>query len=498
MSNIRVTYSGLISLSIAISTIFTGLIFMLIVTRTLSQDDFGTWGVISGILPFVLILEQIVPYWTTREVARGISSGKTATVTAGMMSSSGILIFFIIALIVGYNSDADLNLLLFGVILIPVIYLNRILNAINIGWKPELASYGQLVLSVSQIPLAILLILTLKLELLGLILTVFIATLISMSVQIYFARDKLKNKLQFKFLKQWFKVFWLPTIPTVILLISKADILIFTLITTSVSGISFWIAALVITAPIAHSSLISRSVYAKLLSNASVNVKENLTLVFYFALPFTSLVIVFARPAVFALNPLYEIAFLIVIILSFRLFFNTLADVFEKYILGMERVDFDQNSRFKDFLYSKLFFIPSVRLIQYIIYISLLIVGLFVLTSQNATEFSLLIYWAMIATITTIPTTIYLYIQTRKHLNIGLDIISITKYSLVCIFVFGIVFYLSETYLVYDENLVTFLPGLLLYMGIGIVCYLVITYLIDKKTKLLVNAVINEIKTLIP
>ena len=60
MSNIRVTYSGLISLTIAISTIFTGLIFMLIVTRTLSQDDFGTWGVISGILPFVLILEQII------------------------------------------------------------------------------------------------------------------------------------------------------------------------------------------------------------------------------------------------------------------------------------------------------------------------------------------------------------------------------------------------------------------------------------------------------
>ena len=494
LSNIRVTYSGLIGLIIGISTIFTGMIFMLIITRTLSQNDFGTWGVISGILPFVIIFEQIIPYWVRREIARGINSAKTAILSSGFLSSSGILIFYIVSLILSQNSDIDQNILLFGIILVPAIFLNRILNAINLGWKPELTSYAQLVLSLSQIPLAFVLILILKLELLGLILTIFLATLVSISFQIYFARKKLKNTFQFKFLKQWLKVFWIPTYPTLILLISKSDILIFTLITNSVLGISFWIAALVITAPISQVGLVSRSVYSKLLSTKSVDVGDNLTLVFYFALPFTSLAIVFSRPALFALNPLYEFVFLLVVILSIRVFFNTLNDILESYILGTERVDFDKNSVFKDFISSKFFSIPSIRFIQYTIYIILLIVGLIILTSQNASEYSLLIYWASIATITTLPTTVYLYIQTRKNLHLELDIKSIAKYLITCIFVFSIVFYFSETYLVYDENLMEFLPGFLLYLPIGIISYLVITYFIDKRIKFLVHAIINEIK----
>ena len=52
MSNIRVTYTGLIALAIRLSSIITGLVFILIVTRQLSQEEFGTWGVINGV--FVL------------------------------------------------------------------------------------------------------------------------------------------------------------------------------------------------------------------------------------------------------------------------------------------------------------------------------------------------------------------------------------------------------------------------------------------------------------
>jgi len=43
MSNIRVTYSGLISLGTKFSSIITGLVFTLIVTRSLSPEEFGTW-----------------------------------------------------------------------------------------------------------------------------------------------------------------------------------------------------------------------------------------------------------------------------------------------------------------------------------------------------------------------------------------------------------------------------------------------------------------------
>ena len=60
MSNIRVTYSGLISLAVGFSSLLTGTIFTLIVTRSLTPEEFGTWGLIGGLLSYVLIVEPII------------------------------------------------------------------------------------------------------------------------------------------------------------------------------------------------------------------------------------------------------------------------------------------------------------------------------------------------------------------------------------------------------------------------------------------------------
>ena len=68
---IRVLYSGLFFFVVGIITILTGLVFMLIITRTLSQQEFGTWTLIMGLIVYVTIIEPIGSYWVTREIARG-------------------------------------------------------------------------------------------------------------------------------------------------------------------------------------------------------------------------------------------------------------------------------------------------------------------------------------------------------------------------------------------------------------------------------------------
>ena len=86
MSEIRVTYSGLIGLLIGLSTVVSGLIFILIITRSLTPNELGTWGLIGGLLTYVIILEPIISYWTTREIARDVDSGKTAILSSGIFS----------------------------------------------------------------------------------------------------------------------------------------------------------------------------------------------------------------------------------------------------------------------------------------------------------------------------------------------------------------------------------------------------------------------------
>jgi hypothetical protein len=51
-----------------------------------------------------------------------------------------------------------------------------------------------------------------------------------------------------------------------------------------------------------------------------------------------------------------------------------------------------------------------------------------------------------------------------------------------------------EKYLVYDISVFNFLPNLMLFAIFGIIFYFGMTYLIDKKTRQLFNAVIKEIQ----
>ena len=93
---------------------------MLIVTRSLNPQEFGTWTLLYGLILYVTLIQPITSYWGTREVVRGEKSGKTAILSSGMFSSISIIIFLLTAFFVGEQTDADQEILLFGVIMIPV------------------------------------------------------------------------------------------------------------------------------------------------------------------------------------------------------------------------------------------------------------------------------------------------------------------------------------------------------------------------------------------
>ena len=78
MSEVRVTYSGLISFGTVLIMVITGLIFTLIVSRRLTTEEFATWGLMGSLIVVVMILHPISSYWATRQVARGEKVAVTA------------------------------------------------------------------------------------------------------------------------------------------------------------------------------------------------------------------------------------------------------------------------------------------------------------------------------------------------------------------------------------------------------------------------------------
>src|SRR5437867_9230996 len=471
------------------------MIFILIVTRQLTSNELGAWTLIGGLITYIIISESVISYWVTREIARGTESGKTAVFASGIFSIVGIVIYLLVAYVGAEQFKVDKNILFFASILIPVIFLDRTLSSINLGWKPQAASYGSLAFEYLKIPAGMIFVYFLHLGVTGAIITTFVAYFLSTIISLIYARNKIRNKIRIEFLKKWIKLSWLTYYPQLANLISKFDVLIYTLIVGSVTGLAYYTAAITISSLVAQSGTISKALYPKLLEgDGRQYLQENLIRVFYFIIPLTALSIAFARPALFALNPLYEVAAIVAIFMIIRIFFTTLTGVFYPALTAIEKVDIDEKATFRDYLKSKLFSLPTISIIQASIYLISLSIVLLFLVSSRLEQINLVIYWSIIMAVTEFPLTIYLYTLVRKNfvLKIGHEIL--LKYSLTSIGVFGTMYFLSTQFLEFKKSIFEFLPNLLLFVLSGMLCYFMITYLIDNRTQELFKAVIKELR----
>lgn len=494
MSNIRVTYSGLISLTVGIVSVLTGTIFTLIVTRRLTPDEFGTWGLIGSLIGYVLIIEPIISYWSTRETARKINSAGTAVFSSAIFSSIGILAYIIIAFFVIEQSYVINEILFLAVILIPLMFLNKTLTAINIGWRPEASSYGVLIFEIIKIPTAIIFVVFLDLGVSGAIIATTIAYGGSIILLLKYAKEKIISQINFKFLKIWIKRSWLPLYPGIASLVFSLDLLVFTLITGSVIGLAYYSAAVAISSLVAQSGSISQAIYPKLLQGGKKDhLQENLIQFLYFGFPLLAISLILAKPGLFALNPIYSIAIPVVIFMTIRTFIYKLGGILEQSLQGIETVDIDEKSTFKQFARSKLFWIPTLRLFRFCIYTVTLTIVLLIF-NQHRNVIELVVYWSIISMLVEIPFLIYLSYLTKKNFVIKIPKIIILKYSGSSLISFGITYFLMNEFLIYENKIFEFLPNVIMYVGLGITLYLGITYLIDSKTKSLMKSVIKEFK----
>ncbi len=494
MSNIRVTYSGLISLFIRFFSILTGLAFTLIVTRQLTQEEFGTWGLISGVIIYATIINPIINYWSTREIARGEKSGKTALSTSSIFSAAGIFVYIIIAYFVGLQSNADLDVLLLASILVPVIFINDSLSAINAGWKPHVVSYGFLGFEIIKIPAGLTLVYFLQWGIEGAIYASFIAYLASIVIQIIFAKEKLKVDFNFKYIKKWTRLFWLPVYRGLPSLLSLSDVVIFSVITGSVIGVAYYTAAKTVGFLVNNTRSFTTGLYPKLLESGKKEyLQEMIIQLLFFAFPLVAFSIAIAKPALFVLNPIYEIAAPVVIILSIRSLITTLNLTFFQALQGIEEIDIKKTSTFRDYIKSKLILFPTFQLIRHGIYIGLLVLLLFFVEFNEEDQIEIVIYWALIGLIVEIPIFMYILNLVRKSFVLKLETLTLLKYAFASVISFGLMYILMDEYLQYENKIFEFLPNLIIFISIGIGSYLAITYFIDNRTRILVKAIISEL-----
>jgi len=492
MPEIRVTFSGLISMGIGLVTVLTGIVFTMIVTRRLSPDEFGAWSLIGSLIVYAVIIEPIIAYWTTREIARDEKSGKTALISSGIFSIGGILIFFIASLVISDQTTIDQHILFVAILLVPLMFINRTLTAINLGSKPHAESYGILAFEIGKIPMGLILVYFLDLGLEGALYATILSYFFSIIVLFFHAKEEIKHKINFKFLKKWLKLSWIPIYPGLATVIMVSDVVVVSILTGTTVGLAYWATAFAIASLIMHAGKISRAVYPKLLQSGKIAYfNENLNLVFYFSIPLFAVAVTFAKPGLFALNPIYENGWPIVIFLSIRVFLELMGRIFNTGLVGMDKVDVKDNGTFKKYIHSSIVHVNNIRLIHQVSYLGIVAVFFYLITEISQLES--IIYWSIIAMLVQLPFTVYYIYLWKKEYPLKINKLPILKYIIVAFGMFSLIYFLMEEYLIYEIEIIKFMPNLLLFVGIGISGYFVLSYIVDKRARKLINQILNEI-----
>jgi O-antigen/teichoic acid export membrane protein len=495
MSKIRVTYTALISFGSNIISVITGLIFVIIVTRSLTPEEFGIWGLISGLLAYSIIISPIVCYWSTRETARGEKSGKTAVSTNSMLSFLGVAIYLIIAYFVAKQSNLDESVILFAAVLLPVIFLNDILIAVIRGWKTHALNYGFLAFEMSKILFVTIFVYFWNLGVWGAVAAVFASYVPSIVILLICNLPKIKGEFNSQYIKKWFKLFWIPTyrqLPNTVLL---TDVVIFSVITGSVIGVAYFTAARTIGYLVDHTRSISQAMYPKLLEGGKQEfLQENLMLFLFLSFPLVSLSIIFSKAGLYLLNPIYVIASPVVIFLSLRAFLIALNSNFFLSLQGLEKVDLEKKSSFKDYAKSKLMLHPTLQLIRSVIYFGILAI-IFLVNTKEEFTIELISIWALMGLLVEIPLTIFMIHMVKKQFTLNLNWLSITKYFLTSLGVGIFTYFLTQQFLIFTENIFNFIINLLPFVFGSIFLYFIITIIVDKRANVLAKTIILEIKS---
>lgn len=496
MSGIRLTYAGLLALVIRLVSVITGIVFTITVTRNLSPEDFGLWRLLGGLISYVIIAEPIVSYWAVRQTARGEQVGRTGLYSSGTLAIIASLAYVVMIFFVSGATGSSYSILLLAAILVPVTYIANTLEAINLGSKPQAASFALLAFEFAKIPFGLALVEFLDMGLTGAIIATFAAFVARIAVLLYNARGKITARFNTSILKNWLKLAWLPLYTNVASVVFTIDVLVFSLIVGSVEPLSLYAAATSISAIVAYSSGLSQALYPKLLAdNKKEYVEVALKRTFLFSIPILAAVIVFAKAALFVLNPTYAVAVPALYIFAATAFAYVISGIMYNTLWAVERVDVNLNSGVIDHVKSKLFFIPTLTYVQYGSYLGLLISMLLVTRSFLVTDLDLIVMWAFIGLGTQIPFTIYSARLARKALPFNIPWASMGKYAVASVIAAGIMMVLNNYIIIYDNSIYVLAPRLAAAMFLAAGIYFAILYAIDADFRTLSIAIIGELKS---
>ncbi len=500
MSNIRLRRAGLIGFTAQLISAFTGLLFVIIVSRRLTPEAYGAWQlVISTALAFVFP-SSIITYWIVRFFARKIDVAKTGLMLTLLLFMTIMPIYLLFSFFISIKADVSFTYFIFGTLLLFSYYVRDILNSLITGVDPEKGSISFLISEISKVIIAVIIVFFIGLNILNALLIVLITLIVqNTGLYLYTRKYMMNSSFNKSIASNIVKNFWIPLYNSLSGFLGMLDGIIIATTTGLTELIAYYKNATAVATLIAYSSPIVGVLYPKILGSShethETHIRNTLDLLFMILIPSSISVFILSRPILYILRPDYTKVTEIAQILIISQVIQLLGYVAQSSLLGMETIDLNSNHSFHILRKSLLIKVPTINIASnafYIIGVTITSLAFFLI--NNLVNYIVILSLINIAS--QALNTYMLWRMLNRKVKPRLNYQSITKYFIASLIMGLALFYMKK--MIRFTSVYETAPEVLIVISIGALVYIASLYSISKEFRSLTRTIIDELKKSLP
>ena len=379
MSKVRLRLSGAIMFAANLVGYLTGFLFTVFITRRLSEEEFGVWALIGSFITYSLMPFNLISSWISRDAARGKKIAGSAAALFALLTPISIMIYFLMALGSASAINYDPAIIALGIIiLIPYILLS-LGKAIQSGYAPQNLGIARILFEISKVVIAFYLVVTLRSGLIGVFVTMALAYSLQGTLLLYNSRPLFQKEVSKDLILKWLKGTPINAVLVLSNVLTATDIVLIGLITGEAVVAGYWQAALVSSALVTSSSVLTTGLGPRLLSGGS---QKDLDKAFSFSMllvtPLLFGFLILSKDILWILRPTYSGAWIAACLLALRGAIKSVGNFGAIALSGTDKFDQDEKISMKDYLASRIFLLNKINLILTSLYIVSVAIYLFI------------------------------------------------------------------------------------------------------------------------
>jgi hypothetical protein len=465
----------------------------MVVSRRLVVEEFGAWQYMNLIFAYFMIPTGFTNMWITRHVARGDKVATTGFLFNFLLAIPVTMLFAAVSAPASQAAGISPTLFLLILPQIFLVYSLAVFESVSSGIKPHILGYGSIFFEFVKICTGLVLVLSMKLGLVGAIVSVEIAYALQDLFMLAILRKEFNKVFYKEIARKWLMLAWIPLFSSLAIQMQQFDSLLTTIITGSTAPIAMLKAAQVFSTIISFTTYSASALYPRMLAREERgDVETSIRLIAFLAIPIMFGALVLAEPLLAVLRIEYveaAMALRISVILTTIMSITNVADTI---ILATEKIDVSVNVSFRIYLKSRLALLPILSFLYDLVYLPVVFFMVSYLSTINSTYATIAASIVFASLIITIPQVAYKWRLASKLISFKFPSRSIASYTIAAGVMAIAIISLNPSEAISTE-IIKVIYGLFPKIAIGVVIYFALSFVLDKEPRIIVKGFLREI-----